>query len=977
MASEAVVPFVVRKLGDLLIQEAQLLHGVHDQFEWIKTELNRMQCFLKDADSRQKEDEGVRNWVAEIINASYAAEDVIDIFIYSQRRRRGFVGRVKRYIFIPSELRTRHKVAKKIERIRLKISDITRKQKRLMASEAVVPFVVQKLGDLLIQEAQLLHEVHDKFEWIQTELKRMRCFLKDADSRQKEDEVVKNWVAEIINASYDAEDVIDIFIYNRRRRRGFVERVQRYICIVSELRTRHKVAKKIDRIKAKISDITRSRETYGIRDINEGRQEESSSSQSLQQRRRRLALLEETEVVGQQEGINTVKEQLMSTESRRCVISIIGMGGLGKTTLAKKVYYDVKHNFDCHAFVYLSQQFGIKDVLMRILKCVMGLSRDGGEKLNEDELGMRLRDHLREKRYLLVIDDIWSTQAWDTLKLVLPIGMNKSRVMLTTRVKDVALHADPSSHPHEMRLLNDDEGWELLMKNIFPEGDPSTACPPELEKTGRKILAKCRGLPLAILVLGGLLSRKDKTFTAWSKVLESVNRYLTESSNQCRDILALSYWDLPYYLKPCFLYLGLFPEDHEIDSVTLINMWIAEGFIPQKDDSIVEDVAEDYLEELVGRSMIQAASKEANGSIGSCRIHDLLRDLSISEATQNNFFTLHNDNGTSSSSTSVRRLALYENIDGYNEHINRSIATLRSILWFSDYKEDHSPLLLIPSGKLLRVFDGFRAEILREATGDGEFFNLRYLKIYKFASTKSLSSFIGNLSNLLALEISLGCILPNAIWNLEELRHLDAFACSVDGHPQLNNLRNLQSLSLGAGSWINDDLGKLTNLRRLTIWGDISSYHKALSESVEKLCNLRALYLFNGHSIPPFMPFTHHLYLYRMILDGRIEKLHVLPPNLAELRLCESKLEQDVISTLEKLPHLKYLQLWWNSYDSKKMFCSSGGFPRLEELELRDLPLEEWIVEEGAMPSLKSVGLLKMPNLKTLPEQICVLSKWI
>ncbi|RWR84347.1 putative disease resistance protein [Cinnamomum micranthum f. kanehirae] len=464
-----------------------------------------------------------------------------------------------------------------------------------MASEAIVSFVVQKLGDLLIQEAQLLQGVHDQFEWIKTELKRMRCFLKDADSRQMEDEGVRNWVAEIIDASYDAEDVIDIFIYNQRRRRGFVERVQRYICVVSELRTRHKVAKKIEGIKAKIIDITRSRETYGIRDINEGRREASSSSQNLQGRRRLLALLEETEVVGQLEGFNTVKEQLMSDESRRCVISIIGMGGLGKTTLAKKVYHDVKHDFDCHAFLYLSEQFGIKDVLMRILKCVMGLSQEEGEKLNklnEDELGMMLRAQLRQKRYLLVIDDIWSTQAWDTLKLILPDGMNKSRVMLTTRIKDVALHADPSRHPHEMRLLNDDEGWELFTKKIFPEGDPSTACPTELEETGRKILAKCTGLPLAILVLGGLLSRKDNTFSAWSKVLESVSRHLTESSDQCRDILALSYSDLPYYLKPCFLYLGLFPEDREIDSWRLIGMWIAEGFIPQKQNTIMEDAAE-------------------------------------------------------------------------------------------------------------------------------------------------------------------------------------------------------------------------------------------------------------------------------------------------------------------------------------------------------------------------------------------------
>ncbi|XXG71146.1 hypothetical protein AAC387_Pa07g0467 [Persea americana] len=446
-----------------------------------------------------------------------------------------------------------------------------------MASEAVVSFVVQKLGDLLIQEAQLLHGVHDQFEWIQTELNRMRCFLKDADSRQKENAGVRNWVAEIIDASYDAEDVIDIFIYSQRRRRGFVGRVKRNIFILSELRTRHKVSKKIDLIRLKIGDITRSRETYGISDINEGRQEASSSGQSLQERRRLFALLEETEVVGQREGINTVTEQLMSDESRRCVISIVGMGGLGKTTLAKKVYHYVKHDFDCHAFVYLSQQFGIKDVLMRLITSVMSISQEDKEKLNEEELGIMLRDHLREKRYLLVIDDIWSTQAWDMLKLVLPIGMNKSRVMLTTRIKDVALHADPSSHPHEMRLLNDDEGWDLFMKKIFPEGNPSTACPAELEETGKKILAKCGGLPLAILVLGGLLSKKDKTFGAWSKVLESVNRHLTESSDRCRDILALSYWDLPYYLKPCFLYLGLFPEDQEIDSSRLIHMWIAEG----------------------------------------------------------------------------------------------------------------------------------------------------------------------------------------------------------------------------------------------------------------------------------------------------------------------------------------------------------------------------------------------------------------
>ena len=289
----------------------------------------------------------------------------------------------------------------------------------------------------------------------------------------------------------------------------------------------------------------------------------------------------------------------------------------------------------------------------------------------EDHLGKKLCDHLKKKRYLVVIDDIWSIKAWDKLKLILPDGMNRSRVMLTTRNKVVALHADPLSHPHEMRLLNPNEGWILFLKKIFLEGNTLSACPSELEKIGRKILAKCGGLPLAILVIGGLLARKDKTFSAWSKVLESV----TESSEQCREILALSYWDLPHYLKPCFLYLGLFPEDYEIGSGRLIRLWIAEGFIQQKDNKIMEDVAEDYLEELAGRSMIQVASKKSNGSIRKCCIHDLLRDLSIVEAMQNNFFTIHNDKGTISSSTNARQPALYHSIDR-DETINHSSATL-------------------------------------------------------------------------------------------------------------------------------------------------------------------------------------------------------------------------------------------------------------------------------------------------------------
>ncbi|RWR84257.1 putative disease resistance protein [Cinnamomum micranthum f. kanehirae] len=837
-------------------------------------------------------------------------------------------------------------------------------QERQMSS--VVPNIVGKLGDLLIQEAQLLLKVREGVEWIKNELKWMQRFLKDADSKQNTEELVKKWVSDIRDVSYEIEDVIETFIYRQKRRHGLVGRAKRGI---SEPKTRHKVGKQIEQIKQKISDISRRRETYGISDINEGRQEASSWIRDLEGRRRDSVMFEEAQLVGQHEEFRSVRDQLMTEGQRRRVISIFGIGGSGKTALAKKILNDVKVHFDCHALVYVSQQYKIKDVLVRIIKGVAGDSAPKGiEKMDEVDLGLMLRDkYLRRKRYLVVLDDIWTREAWDSLILKLPDDGNKSRVLVTTRIRDVALHADPSGHHHEMRLLNDDESWELFMKKIFLGKDPLTACPSELKEKGWKILKKCGGLPLAILVLGGLLATKDKSERAWSKVLESI----PESSKQCMDILALSYWDLPHYLKPCFLYVGLFPEDYEISSGKLIRLWIAEGFIQQKGNKVMEDVAEYYLEELVSRSMIQVASKKSNGSIHKCRIHDLLRELSISEARENNFFAVHNDNDTSSSSTSVRRLAFYCNIDG-DETKNHSMETLRSILYFFFNSEVDVFKLANTGSKLLRVMntesEGSEVSLPKEV---GEFVHLKFLEFsinYKF---RSIPSSIGNLSSLQTLQVHQhsGMVnLPNTIWNLKELRYLHADFRS-EGHPHLSNLRNLQTLRLRAGSWIEEGLGKLTNLRKLGIFGDVSSYHETLPYCIEKLRNLRSLKImrsWNRNPIPPFLPFTNHLDLYKMYLHGSIKKLPELPPNLVELYLLGSELEQDAISTLEKLQHLKILRLSFDSYLSKKLICSPGGFLRLELLDLNWLPLEEWIVEEGAMVSLKSVQLFSMTALKTV-----------
>ncbi|RWR84285.1 putative disease resistance protein [Cinnamomum micranthum f. kanehirae] len=852
----------------------------------------------------------------------------------------------------------------------------------LVAAEPIVSYIVGRVGDLLLEEAELFSGVHHKFKRIQTELEHIQSFLKDADSKQMKDPLVRKRLEEIIKLSYEVEDVIDDFVSSEsteeRTKLGTEENVRSK---AREIRTRQNVGKE-----RKIIRISGWIEIYGIR---EGRRKASSSTPTPQDLRRYNALVvEEPEVVGLHEEIYTLKEHLRSEEPSRRVISVVGMPGSGKTTLARKVYDDVKDDFDCHAFLCLSQEHEIKDVLMRIIKCVMDLPREDEERmaqLTEAELRKKLQKHLKEKRYLVVIDDIWSTEEWDMLKPMLPDVGNKSRVILTTRIEDVV----PSSPHLKKRLLNDDEAWELLIKKIFSGENPSTACPSELEETGRKILAVCRGQPLAILALGGALANKeDMTPIGWSEVLESVNNHLTESPNWCTEILAWSFWELPCYLKPCFLYFGLFPKDYEIDSMRLINLWIAEGFIQQSDNKIMEDVAEQYLKELVSRNMIQASGYMSDGSIAKCRIHDLLRRLSISKAGENNFFTIHDVDGTHSLPDNVRRLALHRNFDRVSLHRNidrvslhrnidryRPTKSLRSVLNFSNLDVFQ---LKLSDAKFLRVVSqeygpGISGSTLTKEVK--EFAHLRYLEL---SGGESLLSSIGDLNNLQTLIVDPSDTpLPNAVSNLKKLRHLAAIGNGEQGNIAVKNLTNLQTLCLRTGSWMEDGFSKLTNLRKLEISGNISLYHEALRESIDKLKNLRSLSLLSGSHIPPFLSLRLHPHLYQMSLDGRIEILPELPPYLAELALSNSNLQQDAISKLEKLPHLKILRITNEPNLSKKMTFSSGGFLQLELLELIRLP-EEWVIEEGAMPSLKGVLLHEMPDdlkAETLPERVRVLLK--
>ncbi|XP_058068382.1 disease resistance protein RPP13-like [Magnolia sinica] len=845
-----------------------------------------------------------------------------------------------------------------------------------MIAEAIVSFVIGKLGDLLVRQGAALFEVSGQVEWLKEELEWMKAFLKDADVEQN-DERVKKWVAAVRDIAYKAEDVIDTFILQieQSRRRGSVGYSQIFTSFVDEPSARHQLGKKIKEIKSELVQIRHRRKSYGIKNLCRG-EGSNSMRKSLQEQRRTSPLLEDTEVVGFQDDINTLVARLIGGDSRRCVISIVGMGGLGKTTLARKVYNhdDVKNHFHGRAWIHVSQDYDVRDLLHSIMRCFMILTTEHHE-MNITKLKEELFKHLEARRYLLVLDDMWKTEAWDDLAAAFPDGNDGSRVLLTTRNKEVASSADVRSSLHELKLLGEDESWKLFCKRTFLE--QYSSFPTNLEVFGRKIVAKCHGLPLAVVVIGGLLSRKARLPREWEKVLNSLSRQFVEDELKIGRILALSYEDLPHHLKLCFLYLGVFPEDSEISAKKLIQLWVAEGFVQSRGAETFEEAAEDCLVELNQRSLIQIVKGSSMGGVKSCRIHDLLRDLSISKARAENFL---NGDTNSLSPCKARRLFVHHGISKYTS-LNQSNPCLRSILSLSLDREEigkNQLDLLYRRFHLLNVLHLHGIRVDEFPTEIGTLIHLRYLGLTGCVTRlRRLPSSIANLCNLQTLEVDSPnkMDIPSEIWKMQQLRHVRVPGRIKGEGPKAGELScssNLQTLtSIDADDWIQDCLGELINLRKLKIERiDFSIHRKRLFDSIPKLVQLQSLTLHGyRYGLIPLPLISNLLHLYKLCLRGglaRLPEFHEFSPNLTKLTLEFSCLVQDPMMTLEKLKNLRILRLLELSYLGRQMVCSSQGFPQLESLDVHNLlNLEGWRVEEGAMSSLLHLNFFCCRRLKT------------
>ncbi|CAN6566638.1 unnamed protein product [Malus baccata var. baccata] len=877
-------------------------------------------------------------------------------------------------------------------------------------AEAVVSMVIEGLTGALVEEVKFLSAVGDQIEHAQIELLLMQGFLKDADAKQEDNKVVRIWVRIIRDAAYDLEDVIESFALKVALKRGGSVKLvpKRFACIFSEGVNLHKIGSEIESITAKLSKLRSSLQGYNIKQITGTQYEGATSFEKQKEQRQTYPHVIERDVVGLEKDVEILAMQLKK-ENCPQVVSIWGMGGSGKTTLAKQVYAhnEVKRHFDCFAWVCVSQQCQGREVLEDILiKLTSPNEKEEKEKISKmkkDEIAVELCNIQKEKKCLVVLDDIWTRDAWNSLKPGFLIGEEtNSCILLTTRKKDVAEIAGGSGFIHESRALDDKESWELFKKIAISGRDQTNSkIDAEKEELGKKMLKHCARLPLAITVLAGLLARKV-TIDEWNAVYENVDVYIRRGTNLDTEykgdqeyagalrVLALSYDDLPYRLKLCFLYLGHFPEDYEIPVKRLAQLWIAEGFISsgsQRHGSaeVLEDVAYACLIELVERCMVQVGILGSTKRIKTCHLHDLMRDLCLVKAEEENFLHVVNFTSTITKTATIpkgRRLGVHVETEFVDKFAPTRNDHLRSLLFFVDPEYRFSNWKkkflrsVVCNFKLLRVLklEGIWRKEVELPSNIGNLVHLRFLSLRE-SHVRRLPSSLGNLVCLQTLDLRLGrgVKVPNVIWKMKELRHL-YLPEWYGGRLNLAALGNLQSLVNVAGADCDlNHLAELTNLRKLFVTGGVENMEEMLKSTGITFNHLRSLSL-DSVERPMKMvlscPHIYKLHLSGKIRDESLEGLQYYQ-NLTKMSMRWTKLQLESLKILEKIPNLRMLWLGSRSIDENvtEVVVSEEGYPNLEFLSLKNLKyLRSWSIEKGGMPNLCRLSIYRCGQLRAVPE---------
>lgn len=686
-----------------------------------------------------------------------------------------------------------------------------------------------------------------------------------------------------------------------------------------------------------------------------------SFSENSSRRNYSSILEEDTTMVGFDAEIIELLDKLTRGTKQLEVIPIIGMGGIGKTTLARRLYSDpqISYYFHVRAWTYVSDFYQLSNLLCNLLCCIVHEKDPIFSSSCDAQRGEKLYKSLKEKRYLIVIDDVWSVFAWRDLQIYFPEDKNGSRILLTSRSKDVAMQITPHKPPHLLRFLNQYESWDLFKQKVLL---PENTVPEELAQLGKTIVAHCKGLPHAIVAIAGILSKEEKTEKHW--------REFGKNMRPCTGIklmgfvmkrLESSYKHLGLPLQSCFLYLGTFPENYEIPVKRLIWSWIGEGFVGHIGGKTLEDVAEGYLKDLIDKSLVIVVKKSSDGGIKSCQIHAFLRDLCLVKAKEKGFLwpicDCHAWKDSCCSETEPVTAA-------------DPFSTCR-IHFHSYYSAFYAPADEVFTSKAISIY-----RLLRRLELGNTFLNfpveilhllhLRYLALrfdcisHPFPSTifelRYLETCIFDVDKRGRME------LPMNIWKMVQLRHLCISQEMILSDPPVDYgsttiLENLQTIShLYPSGSISDVLKRTPNVRSLGFYMTLSHNRK-----------------------PFFFPHLAHLHLLEKLkfeyqtlsmVPCSIGHQHKFPPHLKKLTLIGSHVPWEEISIVSLLPNLEILKIEDNFFSGPLWETNDDGFRRLRYLKLSHMDLHKWISSTDHFPRLEHLVLNACLELEEIPVEI-------
>ncbi|XP_074312687.1 putative disease resistance protein RGA3 isoform X2 [Silene latifolia] len=843
----------------------------------------------------------------------------------------------------------------------------------------------------------------------------IKSVLLNAESKHQElSDEGRNYIDRLKEAVYDVDDLLDEFntVVQREKMKNGGNVLKKVCRFFSPSNYAFNMSCEIKKLTNKLDKIAKDHQQFGLSDVHV----------PLKRRDATFSHTSDNYIIGRESDKESVVAMLLGdSDSMNGVggnvpfVSVIGMGGLGKTALAQLVYNDcrIEETFEYRSWVCVSEDFSVENIFRQML---------GKNEFQIEELQKEFRKSTEGKKYLLVLDDVWSENRdeWDKLKVFLDVGREGSKVLITSRSRKVARVLEDHLM-YELKGLSEDDSWDLFKKFAFRKEQEPINNDDHLFDISKEILKKCANVPLALRVVGSMLYDQDES--KWLSLRTANLASLGQGEEGIIPILKFSYYELSSALKSCFSYCALFPKDYVIKKEILIKLWLVHGCLDQSDDCRnEEDIGEEYFSTLLSRCFLQDVTIDEYGEINGCKMHDLIHDLAQEVAGKE---TVMLDSRAGEFDRRNRHLSLTG--DGYTLLGGSQWNEMNKLRTFLHISDGYKRMNLIKSNvtpicfhlKRVRVLDLSFSGLTTLPDEVGNLLHLRYLDLSENWELSVLPNSITKLYNLQVLNLSNTLIrkLPRNMKKLVNLRHLLFPRLSDHGMPKgMDRLTCLRTLSTFVvenetskqGNKLRD-FKALVNLRGdLTIKfpsdssSDVANYQDVELTRALQLKMLRIHFEELGTaSIPETLlaSLQPHNKLKGIEIEWYnglrlptwVHSLTTSLPNLVKIQLGSFE-RLEILPSLSQLPHLKYLILEYmpnvEFIEGSIIAGTSDGellfFPSLEELTLRGFQkLKGWWREEinrvtgeegsssmavPSFPSLRDLLLQNCPSLATCPS---------